>query len=533
MTIKTRITLIGIMAVGGLVFLLLGMMTTEFSRYRQQHLVVEELALISELSALVHELQKERGLSTGFLAAPEAGYRDSLLLQQAATDRKLNALRRAEGGLEARLQQELTTLRQRIMAGNGVYPEDYRQYSLLIQSLLDQVWSQIRQVDFAGLKDDLGAHSHLMFAKEYLGRVRATVNHCLRTAGVSREEKVAEAARLHGLFAEYRRLFQLDAGADWAERLDQVLGTPAAEEVFAVMQATAAGEFAPLQISSEQWFNQATRVINDLKKLEDRSLARLVNEGEQLLDNLRRRLLFFTLGTLGVGGGILLLVLYTLHGMIRSLDLLLAEIGQIGSQQDFGRRLPVRARDEMGTIASSFNRLLTIVERLLQEKDHLAGTDQLTGLNNRRRFKEFLDQELTRHRRVPEPLSLIIFDIDHFKLVNDTHGHETGDLVLREMAQLLRATIRRTDTPARWGGEEFLVLLPATTVEAAAGLAEKLRQAIAGHDFPNVGRLTASFGVAALLDGEHEESDLLRRVDQALYQAKQQGRNRVVSWSGA
>ncbi|ADH84940.1 GGDEF domain-containing protein [Desulfurivibrio alkaliphilus] len=512
--------------------MLLGLMTSEFSRYRQQQVVVEELALISELSALVHELQKERGLSTGFLAYPEADYRDALLAQQAETDRKLAALGRADGAQAQRLQQELSLLRQRVISGEGAYPADYRHYSWLVQGLLDQVQSQGRRLGLAELKDDLVTHSHLMFAKEYLGRIRATVNHGLRLAGEGRE-KMVEAARLQALFGEYRRLFQLAAAADLAGRLQQVLDTPAAEEVLKAMQASTMAGFTELTISSGQWFALATEVIDDLKELEDHSLTLLLHEGEQQLDNLRRRLLIFSQGGLLIGGGILVLVIYTLHGMIRSLDHLLAEIGQIGAEEDFGRRLPVAAGHEIGIIARHFNKLLEVVERLLREKDQLAGTDQLTGLNNRRRFKELLDQELIRYRRIPKPLSLLIFDIDHFKRVNDTYGHETGDLVLKEMAQLLQATVRRTDTPARWGGEEFLVLLPATTAEAAMALAEKLRQAIEEHDFPRVGRVTASFGVAAFHDGEQEESALLRRVDKALYQAKRQGRNRVVNWAAA
>lgn len=527
MTIKTRITLIGILAVVGLSFLLLGLLSSEFSRYRQQQRLAEELTMISHLSALVHQLQIERGISAGVLAAPEWIDHRELLRQQAATDRRLTLLLDHGNLAQEPLEQRLREVRQRIIAGDGLFPEDYRLYSILIQDLLDQVWRLARKTDSARLKNDLMVHCHLMWAKEYLGRVRATINHCLRMAAAG-PDKAVELGRLQALFEEYRRHFSRDAAPGLVEQMDRLLSTPEAGRVLEIMQAAARGEFSSAEVAAAEWFALSTKVIDGIQELEQHSLARLEAVGEEQLDSLRRRLLIFFLGTMLIGGGILTLVLYTLQGMIRSLDHLLVELGQIGVRKDFDRRLPVGSADEFGVISHSFNELLGIARQLLREKEHLAGTDQLTGLNNRRRFKEFLDQELARRRRHPAPLSLLLLDIDHFKQVNDTHGHEVGDLVLKELAKLLLHNVRRSDTPARWGGEEFLVLLPATDAEAAVKLAEKLRLSVEKHDFPKVGRVTASFGVASLQDDEDDESNLLRRVDQALYQAKNEGRNRVV-----
>ncbi|MFW6434741.1 MAG: diguanylate cyclase [Halovenus sp.] len=125
------------------------------------------------------------------------------------------------------------------------------------------------------------------------------------------------------------------------------------------------------------------------------------------------------------------------------------------------------------------------------------------------------------------PLALVMFDLDHFKAINDAHGHETGDEVLRALAGLVQANVRNADTVARWGGEEFMILLPETGLAAAGQLAEKLRECVEAHRFPEGIPVTASFGVGALYAGDTRKA-LLRRVDDALYRAKHGGRNRVV-----
>jgi len=171
--------------------------------------------------------------------------------------------------------------------------------------------------------------------------------------------------------------------------------------------------------------------------------------------------------------------------------------------------------------------------RLFEELRDLSLHDELTGLANRRLLRNRLEMELDRARRFEHPLSVLAADIDDFKLLNDRHGHATGDAALREVASTMRASVRRVDTVARTGGEEFVVLLPQAELDEAFGVAEKLRRQIearampGGQEQPN-GRLTISVGVAALRDGD-ELDELLERADRALYAAKGAGRNRVVS----
>ena len=162
-----------------------------------------------------------------------------------------------------------------------------------------------------------------------------------------------------------------------------------------------------------------------------------------------------------------------------------------------------------------------------------AVTDELTGLANVRALASILTRELERSRRFDSPLSLVMLDIDDFKMVNDTHGHPQGDEVLAQVAGVLRAHSRDIDAPARYGGEEMVVVVPGTDSEGAARLAERMREAIERTQVAGVGggpalSVTASFGVASVPESASDRDTLIAAADTALYQAKRAGKNRVV-----
>lgn len=172
------------------------------------------------------------------------------------------------------------------------------------------------------------------------------------------------------------------------------------------------------------------------------------------------------------------------------------------------------------------NQLLDSRSRALEEKSK---TDPLTGAFNRKGIEDAIALGLI-ERREGKPLSLVMVDVDHFKPINDHFGHAVGDQVLTGLSTLVKANIRGTDLFARWGGEEFLLVCRDTELREAAGLAEKLRALLEAKEFDQVGRITASFGVATLRRGETLD-EIFDRVDQAMYKAKEFGRNRVeVSW---
>jgi len=167
-----------------------------------------------------------------------------------------------------------------------------------------------------------------------------------------------------------------------------------------------------------------------------------------------------------------------------------------------------------------------LLEEKNRELEELASIDSLTGVYNRNKLREIAAYELRKYARDKTPLSFIMLDIDYFKKINDTYGHNAGDYALKTISKLVAENIREYDTFARWGGEEFVILVPNSNTEQAVVLAEKIRKKIANFEFEEIGSISCSFGVAQMGDG-FELDNLVENADKALYMAKRSGRNRT------
>jgi diguanylate cyclase (GGDEF)-like protein len=247
-----------------------------------------------------------------------------------------------------------------------------------------------------------------------------------------------------------------------------------------------------------------------------------------------------------MGGGLCLLLLLLILDVLRLLGVVAAPAGMpifgfvimflvsaasLNNRYERQYRELVALRHELERRVADRTRELEEVNRQLAEASR---TDALTGLPNRRGFLELAGHELERSGRAGDPCNLLMIDLDHFKEINDRHGHAAGDAVLRHVASLLRVVLRAQDVVARWGGEEFIVLLPDTASAAAAGVAEKVREALASSRWEHGGvveGLTGSFGVAAHRHGQPLELTIAE-ADRALYRAKEAGRDRVVGVAG-
>lgn len=254
---------------------------------------------------------------------------------------------------------------------------------------------------------------------------------------------------------------------------------------------------------------------------------------------------------IGMGGAFLLLLV--LRYVIRK-GLLQPIIALETATRDLGaglldRRINILRGDELGKLAEEFNLMAATLEqkekenlalqRELEERFHeakeLAGTDALTGLCNHRSFQERLTIEISRAQRMGHQLSILFLDLDHFKAINDTRGHQTGDIVLRQLGGLIKNSIREMDIAARYGGEEFTIILPETGIADAYQLAERLRISIAKFAFEDnengsgvpLPSLTVSIGVACYPFDAIGKDELISKVDLALYCAKELGRNQV------
>lgn len=252
---------------------------------------------------------------------------------------------------------------------------------------------------------------------------------------------------------------------------------------------------------------------------------------------------------LGLGLGIALLgglMTWFASGRISADLRCMTDAVQAVRAQQTGNTIPVlRSSAEVRVLSSSLH---TMLEKLLHMREDMEATirqrtseleaanyalaqqarsDALTGLLNRRGFEDQARQVVATTRRSRQPLSLLMVDVDHFKRINDSLGHDVGDLVLKQLADSLRQRLRGSDVLARLGGEEFVALLPDTELQGARAIAEALVRGIAQESHEPYGRITVSAGVATMLGTEPDLGDLLRRADAALYEAKGQGRNRV------
>ncbi|MDI9374087.1 MAG: diguanylate cyclase, partial [Thermotogota bacterium] len=173
------------------------------------------------------------------------------------------------------------------------------------------------------------------------------------------------------------------------------------------------------------------------------------------------------------------------------------------------------------------------IEEALKESQEmyrtLATTDMLTGVLNRYSLDQLLERETERSRRYREPLSVIMFDLDDLKKINDTHGHHAGDTALKALSFQILSKIRKSDSLGRWGGDEFLIVAPSTDLDGALEMAEKLRTEIDSGEFEAIDKLSISMGVSSLEVGEKDYDGLLRRVDRALYESKRRGKNRATA----
>jgi diguanylate cyclase (GGDEF)-like protein len=233
----------------------------------------------------------------------------------------------------------------------------------------------------------------------------------------------------------------------------------------------------------------------------------------------------FTLTIFGLGAFLVIIVQSNLHSRLATL----VDIFERAEEGDFSNAYDVasdRRPDAVTTVGRAYNRMRTQLATIVV-------TDPLSGCLNRRGFEQQFRRELARAARGQTRLALLAIDLDHFKQVNDTFGHLVGDQVIAESGELLRATARTGDVVARTGGEEFLVLAPATTIDGAEHLAARIVEAFRHKPFAEPqARVTVSVGVVSdAVPSEGIAEDLRARADEALYAAKRSGRNRVVVWS--
>lgn len=522
MTLRQKILLLGLTAIVGMAFGLWRQHIYHAAELDAVETMARNGEAVAALSAVAHELQRERGFTTYALAGalPPA----TLAEEIARTDAALARLDRT-GLTPPNLRAILAALRQAVTTGDLAPLVARDDFSVMLRMIIDEMARLAREPAATLAREEVAAHAHLVAMKEFLGQARATVVYWIANP---RDERRAldSLMRIKTLFDEEQRKFALQAAPRLKEALHARFSGPEVEATLETLLLAVADGRLPERLDARAWLAMATVAIDRLFELENHSLRQIEAKVASRLDELRGEITLGLAATLAATLFVAALTLSATVSLLRALQRTLSGMERIAASRDFGSRIPVAAPDEIGRIARSFNELLEIAEGLLREKEHLAATDPLTGVSNRLRFAQVLAEEARRKRRNKTPMALVIFDIDRFKRINDSFGHNVGDAVLKHLAQLVAAQIRSTDFFGRWGGEEFILLLRDESCDAAFATAEKLRKLIADADFPSVGAITCSFGVTAWQEDDTATS-LIARADEALYAAKQNGRNRT------
>lgn len=536
MTIRLRIMLLALVAI---ICLSLLMVSKSVEIHADVNGLEKRLHAIEKAmgaSRLIHSLQQERGLSAGFLVRSDPGPMEKLSLQQGETDADMAAFQGVRALDPKTLQWiddfrlKLAATRLKITDRRTDWLEVRRFFTEAIAHMLDSLTAQVLL--------DGGRHAHeslgiieLGAARENLGLIRATLNRVYtRTKALPAD--VVDIARYLGAFQAHFHAFMRDLEPDRRQRIMTRIGVDQFKAVIGEVEhaMTTAGKELP-QRSPAQWWEEVTAVIDAMKEVEDSFSGAIENRVGAAVNDRQADLTRYIIAAVSLTVLMTVMVVLTLMRILRALSVLLNALGAVIDTQDFSIRIgsETLTKDEFGRISYSINKLLDYTDALIQKKDRLASIDELTGLFNRRSFQEKTEWEMKRAARYRRPLCFIMCDIDHFKKVNDDHGHAVGDDVLVRVAALFREKVRSSDLIGRWGGEEFVILAVESDLAVGAALAEKLRKALEELSVPTVGQITCSFGVALWRGRDEGIGSFCARADAALYKAKAEGRNRVAA----
>lgn len=440
--------------------------------------------------------------------------------------------------LRARADEVINKERDKVGADYQIRDEWFNQSTALIHKIIDTVETIAKRQHLPGIFNNY--YRYLIFALEF--RDSIGVSGSIMTAAVSGGKKITPA--------EYRSISGNLTLADylWSKMEVQaaVINDPDLDRQKAIVKNKYYELYRPLLedtmlraytgpvpfTRSKQLQELSVPAFDSVFTLKDQIKTKIWNEIKQLkhgaLVSLVSALLQFFAA--------LLIIIYTVFYFRNNLFRPLTNLTDALDRIRIGETVPdlaaeIMRSDEIGQLAEGVKMLqLSMYEErnLRKLTEQMAITDELTGLYNRHYLEKSIDSVITRSDRYNEPVTLVMFDLDHFKEVNDKWGHPAGDTVLKQTASIAKNLIRSSDMLVRFGGEEFILLMPHTAIAGGKSVAEKIRETLAKNVYPGIGPVSASFGVAERKDDESFDR-WYARTDEALYRAKQYGRNRVDS----
>jgi diguanylate cyclase (GGDEF)-like protein/hemerythrin-like metal-binding protein len=567
-----RVLMTSLLPILGMLFLSLFIIWDSYNQLREMEALQGIFHVIHEVSELNHSLQAERGLTSGLISSGYRQFSSALAerrqISDAAAEKfmfQIDSLSPEIVSEELAANIDITTVqlsklneqRELVDNRNSSIVKTLAFYTTLNASLRDlpDGMSQI-QMD-SDLANNIVAFTSIMHLKEAVGQERALGMKMIEQgqfAGKDFQSFVALIGEQQGFLQVFLHTATPEQSANW----QQLIGGGTEESVKELeMQFYQTFDTEELvTVDSQVWFDTLSYKM-DLLKLQVDQLVRDIEINANNKVVILNRTLYFTSTFLIV---LLLLAVFSSRLLTHSIIYPVSRITHAMTRLSKGDR-DIRftdrfARDELGEMVRAYEscrrsllqgdlasaivyrRKEVELQRKVQEKEHykeLASTDPLTGAFNRRKFNDLANGELERISRYNRPLSVMMLDLDHFKSINDNYGHASGDTVLKEFHKTCQSRVRNSDIIARIGGEEFSILMPETGLEQAKLLAERIREAVSEISVKvdnDIIRLTVSIGVTEW-SGEcfQEFNDMLEYADQALYEAKNSGRNRVIAYS--
>jgi diguanylate cyclase (GGDEF)-like protein/hemerythrin-like metal-binding protein len=565
-----RIFLTALFPFVGLILLSLIILIGSFQDYQAMARLAAMSEVAHEINDLTHSLQAERGVSTGMIGSDYKVFSDELLVRRDKTDQALNAFHirlkdlavltlptnmKEEIKQSRELLEGLNGQRKRVDKKDNSVDEMQAYYTALIAQLLKIPTSMAFLEMDSNLAANISAFTALVDLKEIIGQERA-LGTLLLSANGPTEPRVRMFTSLIGQQQGLSQFFEQVATGRQKQRYQDLLNGIVIKQVeeYEGLVYESIDQGIAAEIDAKSWFAVLSHKIDQLKVLADYLVMDIEKAAIDKADALKFKL-YLTAAVLIV---IIFMTFATSWLLNFSIIYPVRKLKNAMSSLTKGRRDYVFTdkfvSDEIGLMVRAYEScrrsllqadISSAVYRQRQAMDlqknkheherykHLASTDPLTGALNRRKFNKMAEHEIERIERFSRPLSVMMLDIDLFKKVNDNYGHHTGDMVLKEFYDACIFAVRRTDIVARLGGEEFAILMPETVLEEGLALAERVRNAIETLEIQVNDltiKVTVSIGVTEWQAGKHHDFlDMQNGADKALYVAKKQGRNRVVT----
>lgn len=565
LSLGQRIGLISLLPLLGMLVLSGVILWSSFTQYDNMQRLLGLNKVVQDINVLSHSLQAERGLTSGYIGSNYQQYLYALAEQRELTDTAGEAFDRRLRHLPDELLDEVASPRIKEVKGWAYRLDEQRTkvdeqrlslfevlefYSGLIASLLDIPEAMVNVETESELAHNITAFTAIVQLREAVGLERALGVHAIEQ-GQFDEDEFLRYLRLIGEQHGFHKIIIQSASRVSDMDLDSLCeGQPNELEL---LMLEAVWEESLASLDSQQWFEVMSCKVDRLKLLSDSLVEDIEKHAVGETQRLKQQLYFTATVLLAIFFVTVFLSWLLNHSIIHPVRRITHAMSQLAKGYRDIRFTDKYADDELGEMVTAYEQcrrnLLRAdiaaavnfrqqgveLQHKSREKEHfetLASTDPLTGALNRRKFNEITSREIERFARHQEAFSVMMLDIDHFKAINDSYGHASGDAVLRAFFDTCQDNVRNVDVVARLGGEEFAILMPETDMRQASLLAERVRFAVSELVVPSEAgeiTLTVSIGLCEWFSERFNSiEEMLECADRALYKAKNSGRDRVV-----